>query len=89
MGLLLILKNWKESLIGILFAIGAILIGLLKYKSNRLEKVERELKIKEALTKITRSQSKFKAQSLADEQDEILKEIDDVKKSRDSDANSL
>lgn len=84
MSWIMIIKNWKESLISVLFAIGAVLYGMLKYKSNKLEEVEHELKIKDKKTEIKESQDEFEAKVMADETIALLKEVDlNAKKTRD------
>ena len=84
MRILTLLSGWQTKAMALLSGALLIAIGLLKYKSSKLEKVEHELKIKDKKTKITQSQDEFKAEVMADEQDQILKEVDNAKtKSRD------
>ena len=64
---------------------GALLItiGLLKYKSSKLERVEHELTTVTKKAEITEVQSKQKTVALENEQIEIEELVADVKKSRD------
>ena len=60
-----------------------ITIGLLKYKSSKLERVEHELTTVTKKAEITEVQSKQKTVALEDEQKTIEELTLDVKKSRD------
>ena len=84
MSILALLAGWKTKAMALLSGALLIAIGLLKYKSSKLERVEHELEIKDKKTEIKESQDEFKAEVMANEQDEILKEVDNnAKKSRD------
>jgi predicted RNase H-related nuclease YkuK (DUF458 family) len=60
-------------------AIFAVIIGAMffrgKYQSNKIEDLEHENKTITKKAKITQEQAEFTARLLADEQEEILKEI--------------
>ena len=84
MSILALLAGWKTKAMALLSGALLIAVGIIKYKSSKLERVEHELKIKDKKTEIKESQDEFKAEVMANEQDEILKEVDNnAKKSRD------
>jgi hypothetical protein len=85
MSLLLILKNWKEASIAFLGIVLAVVWGLFKYKSAQLDKAEHEIKVKDKVADITVKQEEFKAKVISDEQEEILKEIEENAKKTKSD----
>lgn len=84
MSILTLLSGWQTKAIAGLTIVIALLLPLLKYKSYKLKKVTHELKIKDKKTEIKEKQDEFKAEVMANEQDEILKEVEtNAKKSRD------
>lgn len=89
MALLTLLKNWKEAAIGFLGVAFMLLFTWFKYRGNKIDKLEHEIKMHDKQKEMTKEQDVFVAKSLADEQDKILEVMNDDKKSRHDDVNSL
>jgi hypothetical protein len=89
MSILTLLSGWQTKAMALLSGALLIAIGLLKYKSAKLEGVEREIKIRNKKEEINKKQSEQKEVALEDEQKNIEELIADVKQSRNDDANSL
>jgi hypothetical protein len=81
--ILTLLSGWQTKVMALLSGALLIAIGIIKYKSSKLDKVEHELKTVTKKAEITEIQSKQKKTALEDEQKTIEELISDVEKSRD------
>lgn len=88
--MLSLLIEWKTKAMALLAGALLITVGLLKYRSSKLKRVEHELKVKDKKTEIKESQDEFKAESMATEQEEIKQEVEsNAKKNRDERVSNL
>ena len=87
---LTLLKHWKEALIAFFaFAAGIFWLLFKSYKAKN-KKLKHEMRVKDKVSEIAEKHELIKAKLLDDEQDEILKKVNDnAKKSNIDRANSL
>lgn len=90
MGILTLLQNWKAALMAMLSGAVLIMYGLFKYKSNKLDDAEEEIKSFTLRDEVQKQQQSESKEIIENEDKQIIEELHlNAKKSRSDKFNGL